>query len=65
MQYAAEMNPDEFTRWIFPRLYRARVPRYEAITAPHGYRVTAQVASQVRDGDDFLDMLEQAIADGA
>lgn len=62
MQYAAQMIPDEFTRWIFPRLFHSRIPRYEAIAGPHGYTVTSEEVSQVRDQQDFLHLLETAIA---
>ncbi len=60
--YAAEMDPDEFTRWVFPRLFHSRIPRYEAIEQPHGYTVTSREVAQVRDENDFLDLLETAIA---
>lgn len=60
LQYAAEMDPDAFTRWIFPRLFRSRVPRYESI-ARHGYTVTSREVAQVRDEQDFLSLLETAI----
>ena len=62
LQYAAQMHPDDFTRWVFPRLFRSRVPRYEAIAKPHGYTVTSEEAAQVRDETDFLELLESAIA---
>lgn len=62
MEYAAEMDPDEFTRWIFPLLFRARIPRYEAIARPYGYTVTSQEVAQVRDETDFLALLELAIS---
>ncbi len=62
LQYAAQMNPDEFTRWIFPRLFHSRIPRYEAIAGPYGYTVTSQEVAQVRDQNDFLELLETAIA---
>jgi len=61
MQFAAEMNPDEFTRWVFPRLFHSRIPRYDAIAKPHGYTVTSQEVAQVRDEKDFLQLLETAI----
>lgn len=61
LNYAAEMDPDEFTRWIFPRLFRSRLPRYEAIAAPHGYTVTSRQVAAVRDEADFLELLEQVI----
>lgn len=62
MSYAAQMEPDAFTRWIFPRLFKSRIPRYEAIAAPHGYTVTSREVPDVRDESDFLELLEAAIA---
>ncbi|WP_078122114.1 ATPase [Thiosocius teredinicola] len=61
LQYAAEMDPDAFTRWVFPRLFHSRVPRYEEI-AKLGYTVTSREIAQVRDENDFLNLLETAIA---
>jgi hypothetical protein len=57
----ASADPDDFTRWVFPHLFHARIPRYEAIAAPHGYTVTSQEVAQVRDEQDFLMLLENAI----
>lgn len=64
LSYAAEMDPDEFTRWVFPRLFHSRIPRYEAIAKPHGYTVTSQEVAQVRDEKDFIQLLEAAINRG-
>jgi len=61
LSYAAEMDPDAFTRWIFPRLFHSRIPRYDAIAKPYGYTVTSQEVAGVRDEKDFLDLLETAI----
>jgi len=61
LDYAAEMDPDEFTRWVFPRLFHSRVPRYEAIAEPYGYTVTSREVAQVRDEADFLELLETVI----
>jgi hypothetical protein len=62
LEYAAEMDPNDFTRWVFPRLFHSRVPRYEAIAEPHGYTVTSREVSAVRDERDFLELMETAIA---
>jgi len=62
LEYAAQMEPDDFTRWIFPHLFHSRIPRYEAIAGPHGYTVTSDEVARVRDEADFLSLLETAIA---
>ena len=62
LEYAAQLDPDDFCSWVFPRLFHSRVPRYEAITRPHGYTVTSHEVAAVRDEQDFLDLLENAIA---
>jgi hypothetical protein len=62
LAYAAQMDPDAFTRWVFPRLFHSRIPRYDAIAGPHGYTVTSREVAQVRDEDDFIELLETAIA---
>ncbi len=61
LQYAAQMDPDSFTRWVFPRLFHSRIPRYEEI-AKRGYTVTSQEVAAVRDEKDFLALIETAIA---
>ena len=62
LAYAAQMDPDEFTRWVFPRLFHSRVPRYDAIAKPHGYTVTSREIAEVKNEADFLNLLETAIA---
>ena len=61
LEYAAEVDPDDFCRWVFPRLFHSRVPRYEAIARPHGYTVTSHEVAAVRDEQDFHGLLENAI----
>jgi len=61
LDYAAQMDPDEFTRWVFPRLFHSRIPRYEAIAKPHGYTVTSREIAEVKNEADFLSLLEIAI----
>lgn len=61
LRYAAELDPDDFTRWVFPRLFHSRIPRYEAIAKPHGYTVTSREVAGVRDEADFLELLKTAI----
>ena len=61
LEYAAQIDPDEFARWIFPRLFHSRLPRYDAI-AKLGYSVTSEEVDGVENQTDFLEILEMAIA---
>ena len=61
LPFAALIDPDHFTRWIFPRLFHSRIPRYEAIARPHGYTVTSTEVAAIRDDVDFLELLENVI----
>jgi hypothetical protein len=61
LDYVADIVPNDFTRWVFPRLFHSRVPRYEAIARPHGYTVESSEVAEVRDEQDFLALLEAAI----
>ncbi len=60
LQYAAQMDPDDFARWVFPKLFKSRIPRYEAM-AKHGYTVTSEEVSQVKNEQQFLGLVERAI----
>jgi hypothetical protein len=60
LEYAAQIDPDEFARWVFPRLFHSRLPRYDEI-AKFGYSVTSEEIDQVQNDADFLSMLEMAI----
>ncbi len=61
LQFAAEIEPDDFTRWIFPRLFHSRIPRYEAIADQYGYTVTSEEVAAVQTEADFNRLIETAI----
>jgi len=56
-----QIDPDDFVRWIFPRLLEHRRPRYEQIAAEHGYTVRAQDIGALRSEADFLELVSSAI----
>ena len=62
LEYVAMIDPDDFVRWVFPRLFYARIPRYEAIARRYGYTVPTREVFAVRDEADFLEMVEAALA---
>lgn len=61
LEYVALIDPDDFVRWVFPRLYRARIPRYEAIADKYGYTLTSRELAGVAEEQDFLDLVVQVL----
>ncbi len=61
-EYVADVDPKAFVRWIFPILFRARVPRYEAIAKRYGYTISTRELAQVHSGEQLLGLIGQALA---
>ena len=57
-----EMSPDEFVSWVFPQLFKARVPRYEAIAEQYGYTIDGNDMAKVENEDDFIALIATALA---
>lgn len=62
LDYTALLNPDDFVRWVFPQLFYSRIPRYEAIAQHHGYTISTEELSHVKNERQFLTLIEQALA---
>ena len=62
LQYVAMIEPDDFVRWMFPRLFYSRIPRYEAIARDHGYIVTTDELATVKHEADFLRVVAGALS---
>ena len=64
LDYVALIDPDEFVRWIFPRLFYSRIPRYDEIARRYGYTITTTELAQVQNADDFFALVEKALQRG-
>jgi hypothetical protein len=53
--------PDEFVSWIFPELFKCRLPRYQAIADQYGYTVDANDVAQVKNETDFIKLITDAL----
>lgn len=61
LEYVAQIDPDDYVRWVFPHLFYSRIPRYEAIAKAHGYTVSTTELAQVTDEHSFNQLIETAI----
>jgi len=57
-----QIPPDEFVQWVFPKLFHARLPRYEAIASEFGYTVDAAEIAGVSDEADFIDLISRSLS---
>ncbi len=61
LEFVTLVEPDDFVRWVFPKLFYARVPRYESIAREYGYAVPARDALQVNTEADFLELVDSVL----
>jgi hypothetical protein len=59
---ADDVSPDEFVSWVFPELFKARVPRYEAIAEKYGYTICGNDMAKVKTEDDFIALIAAALS---
>ncbi len=57
-----QIPPDDFVSWVFPRLFNARLPRYQAIADRYGYTISAEDTLHVNNEEDFIHLIADAIA---
>lgn len=63
LAYAALVEPDDFVRWVFSRLFYSRLPRYQSIADQYGYTICSSKLAQVTSEQDFLALIETALAE--
>lgn len=56
------IQPDDFVSWVFPELFKSRLPRYQAIADQYGYTVDANDVATVKGEDDFIRLIADALA---
>ena len=65
LPYVAMIDPDEFVRWIFPKLFNSRLPRYQAIADRYGYTISTADLWRVQNEADFLALMEKVLVEQA
>ena len=54
--------PDDFVTWVFPELFKSRLPRYQAIADQYGYMLDANDVVNLSGEDDFIQLIADAMA---
>lgn len=61
LDYVAQVDPDAFVRWMFPRLFYARLPRYRQIAQQYAYTITTDKLADIESETDFIAAVAEAI----
>ncbi len=61
LDYVAQINPDDFVRWIFPKLFYSRIPRYEKIAKDYGIVIESDKLHKCKIVDDFYNLIEEVL----
>ena len=61
LTYIAQINPDAFVGWIFPRLLTHRKPKYEAIANQYGYSINSEDLYQCQSADEVFELIYGAL----
>ena len=59
----ANIVPDDFVRFVFPRLVRYRRAKYQGLADEYGYTIDANVAAEVTNEDSFTNLVADTLAD--
>jgi shikimate kinase len=59
--YVAQISPDAFVRWVFPKLVVNRLPKYQAIADQYGYTLSSDDLYQCKTADDVFNLIDKAL----
>ena len=52
-----EMHPDDFSRWVFPKLFESRKPKYQRLADLYGVTINAGEFANLQSAEEFVDII--------
>ena len=63
LQSSDKIITDDFSRWVFPRLFENRLPKYQAIADKYGVSIPSEEFLGVKTADEFLEVIVKHLPD--
>ena len=61
LDYVAQINPDTFARWVFPRLVEDRLEKYQVLADQHGCAIKSDDLYHCHSADDVINLIAGAL----
>ncbi len=59
LEAVTQIEPDEFSRWAFPRLFEARKPKYQRLADLYGVTIPASTFNKLSSTEEFVDIIAE------
>jgi len=56
-----EIEPDEFSRWVFPILFDARKPKYQRLADLYGVTVSSEKFKSLTSPEEFIEIIADSL----
>jgi len=61
LDYVAQINPDDFARWVFPRLVEDRLAKYQTLADQYGCIIKSDDLYHCHSADDVINLIAGAL----
>ena len=61
LDYVAQISPDAFVRWVFPKLVEDRLAKYQSLADQYGYTITSNNLYKCHSSDDVINLIAGAL----
>ena len=58
MEEPAWLDPNDFSAWVFPKLFESRLPKYERLASEYGVKVAAKDLHACDNEAQFLELID-------
>ena len=61
LSYAAQINPDSFVGWVFPKLVADRLKKYESLASKYGCTIKSEELHDCTSAKDVINLISNAL----
>jgi hypothetical protein len=61
LDYAAQINPNAFVSWVFPKLVTDRLKKYSALADQYGCTIESDALHDCNSAKDVLNLISGAL----